>query len=68
MSETAFTAQDKLICVKRELGLRQRAYPRWVANGTMRQAASDKEIALMKAIIEDYEKLAEAERAAGRLI
>jgi hypothetical protein len=68
MSDQAFTNQEKLTCVKRELGLRRRAYPRWVGNGTMRQSAADREVALMEAIIADYEKLVEAEKAAGRLL
>lgn len=68
MSDQAFTNQDKLICAKRELALRNRAYPRWVANGTMRQSAADREVALMEAIIADYDKLVEAEKAAGRLL
>lgn len=41
---------DQLACVKREISMRRRAYPRWVADGRMTQAKADAEIAAMEAV------------------
>lgn len=38
-------------CAKRELGFRQRVYPRWVEAKRMTQARADEEIALMAEIV-----------------
>jgi hypothetical protein len=46
--------EDKLKCLGRELALRRNAYPKWVASGRMKQAAADREIEVIEAIIEDY--------------
>ncbi len=54
------TNQDKLTCVKRELQLRRRVYDRLVANGTMTPTTKEREIALMAAIVADYEALSQA--------
>ncbi len=48
--------QDKLACTQREIKQRRRVYARLVANGRMKQAAADREIAIMEAIAEDYRK------------
>ncbi len=48
--------QDKLVCVQREIAMRKRVYPRWVAAGRMAKAKADREIAIMEAIAEDYRK------------
>jgi hypothetical protein len=44
------TMADRLACVDRELALRRRVYPRWVAAGRMTQAKADREIELMQAV------------------
>ncbi len=69
MADT-FTNADKAKSARREFGLRRRAYPRWVANGTLTQAAADREIALMMEIADHFEQLAEAgrQRAAPTLL
>ena len=59
---TDFTAQDKLTCAVREVGWRQRVYPNRVDTGRMTQKQADREIAMMRAIAEDYQKLVESER------
>lgn len=56
------TAQEKLDCVARELKLRKLVYTRMVTSGRMTQRLADKEIALMTAIVEDYQALAQGER------
>jgi hypothetical protein len=56
------TAQDKLACVQRELAMRRKLYPRWVAEEKMTQQKSDREIAIMEAIVKDCEANVELER------
>lgn len=63
-----FTAADKLACAKRELAMRERVYPRWVKDQRMTQANSEKEIAIMRAIVADYQAQADALEIAGRLL
>lgn len=53
---------DKLACIRREIGMRKRVYPRWVAGGKMTQAKADAEISLMEAIAADYQRQVEGER------
>lgn len=48
------TREEKRACLVRELRLRKRAYPRWVAADRMRAEDAAREIHLMEAIIADY--------------
>lgn len=58
-----FTATDLAACAKRGAGYRRRVYAKRVANGGMRQATADREIAMMEKIAADYEaKAKETER------
>jgi len=56
------TAETKLACLDREIKMRRRVYPRWVADGRMTQAKADDEIKTMEAIADDYRKAAAQER------
>ncbi len=58
------TAAEKLACVEREIKMRKRVYPRWVADGRMTQQKADAEIATMEEIAEDYRVPAEKEKPA----
>lgn len=58
----AFTSDEKLQAVIRELGYRRRVYARRVAEKKMTQAQATKEIAVFEAIEADYRALAEKER------
>lgn len=52
MSELfAYTSVDLIGCAEREVKMRERVYPRWVAKGRMTQEKADRELALMKAIV-----------------
>ena len=51
---TDYTDEDKLKAAEREVKMRRRVYPRWVADGKMTQVQADREIAIMEAIAEDY--------------
>jgi len=44
----------KLACIQREIKMRERVYPRWVASGKMSQEKADLELEVMRAIAEDY--------------
>ena len=49
------TRDMKIAALKRELHMRGRVYPHRVAEGRMTQADADREIAVMHAILADYE-------------
>lgn len=51
---TDISRDEKRSCAERELKMRKRLYPRWVAAGKMTQAWADREILVMTAIMEDY--------------
>jgi hypothetical protein len=53
------TLDEQIICVKREIGMRQRVYPRWVASGKMKQDKADYEIATMEAVLKTLAELTE---------
>lgn len=42
---------DMIGCVQREINMRVKVYPRWVALGRMTQDQADREIAVMRAIL-----------------
>lgn len=52
------TDEEKLLCAKRELAMRERVYPVWVKNGKMKLDMAEYQIAVMKAIVADYEQKA----------
>lgn len=55
------TTTEKRDAVKREIAMRRRVYPRWVSDGRMTRAKADAEIAVMEAILADYEALVSKE-------
>jgi hypothetical protein len=48
---------EQIQCAERELAMRQKLYPRWVAGGRMKRDKSEKEIACMVAIIQTLKGL-----------
>lgn len=46
------TLQDQIDCVTREIGFRERLFPRWVRDNKLTQKTADLEIARMKAVRE----------------
>ena len=46
------TLQDQIDCVTREIGFREKLYPRWVSQNKLTQKTADLEIARMKAVRE----------------
>lgn len=59
---------DQLASARRELKLRRRVYPQWVATGRLRQDTADHEIACMEAIVATLEGLAPKEPTQGALL
>lgn len=52
------TPEQRLAAAERELAMRQRVYPGWVARGTMTDAKAAHEIAAMADIVEVLKGLA----------
>jgi hypothetical protein len=51
-----FTIEEKLKCIERELVMRRNLYPRRVRTGQMKLGTADREIGIMDAIREDYQR------------
>lgn len=50
------TTPDMLDELRRELALRQRLYPAWIAKGTLAKPKADRQIAVLKAVIAKIEE------------
>lgn len=50
MSDTTTPLADQLAAVQREIGMRRKAYPRWVSLGRMTQQQADRSLAVMEAV------------------
>ena len=48
------SVDDKLACIEREIKMRERVYPRWVADGRMTAEKAEHELAVMKEVWSDY--------------
>jgi hypothetical protein len=53
---------DQIACVRREIGMRERVYPKWVDAGRMKQDAADRELAAMRAVLVTLDALAREAR------
>ena len=51
--------EGKLRCLRRELKMREKAYPRWVAEGRMGAERGGYDLESLRQVVEDYSKLAE---------
>ncbi len=56
------TLDDQIACIRRELSMRQRVYPRWVDDGRMTQAKADHEVNTMMAVLATLERLQQQQR------
>ena len=48
---------EQIKCIKREIGMRKRVYPRWVENGNMTKEKAEHELAAMSAVLETLQSL-----------
>ena len=49
--------KNQLACAQRELGKRERNYPKWIRDGKLNPHVAEHEIAAMTAIVVNLEKL-----------
>ena len=59
------TIDEQIAEVKRELGLRQKLYPRWIEKRTLKQENADRQMALMQSILDTLKQLKGNERDSG---
>lgn len=62
MSEPFVSIAEQIACVKRELGMRERVYGRWVEVGKMTQAKAERETREMRAVLATLERVEQEER------
>lgn len=46
---------DQIKCVRREISMRERVYPRWIEQGKLKQEVADRELAHMRAVLDTLE-------------
>lgn len=56
------TIERQIECVRREVNMRRRVYPRWVAAGKMSQAKAAEEIEVMEAVHAHLESILAGQR------
>ena len=59
----SFTNRQKLQAIRREIKVRKWLYPRWIAQGKMREGHAEYELAIMYEIANDYGRLVEKEQS-----
>lgn len=60
---TDFTIDQQIAAVRREVGMRERVYPRFIAKGTLTEAEAERQIATMKAVQATLERLRDEQQA-----
>ena len=60
-----FTADELAACAEREVKFRERVYRDRVVRGRMKLAQANREIAMMRRIVEDYRRQAEGDSLFG---
>lgn len=50
---------EQIVCVEREINMRQRVYLRWVAAGKMKQHTAERELTVMRAVLETLRSTAQ---------
>ncbi len=60
-----YTLEMQIAAVRREIAMRERAYPRWVANAKMKPEKAVVELGAMRAVLVTLEGLQERSRAAA---
>lgn len=62
------TTYEKAQEIKREIKMRKRVYPFQVLQCKMKQDVADRNIAIMEAILKDYQVILEKEDPQGKLL
>lgn len=57
------TIDEQIKAVEREIGMRERVYPGWVAAKRMSQAKAEHEIAAMRAVLKTLQELRDGHRS-----
>lgn len=58
------TLDQQIACVRREIGMRERVYPKWVGAGRMKKETASHEISAMTAVLRTLEAFKEARNQA----
>lgn len=45
------TTHEMVTEIEREIAMRERVYPRWIADGKLKQAKADRQIAILRAAV-----------------
>lgn len=56
------TLQDQIICIRREIAMRNKVYPRWIENGKMKQDKAAWEVKCMENVLESLHRLVDLEK------
>lgn len=56
-----YTAQEIVEELEREVSMRKRVFPRWVAEGKLRADQAERRIGIMEQVLEDARKIAPAD-------
>lgn len=51
------TTHEMIAEIEREIVMRERVYPRWVADGKLKQAKADRQIAILRAAVRRLREL-----------
>jgi hypothetical protein len=67
---TTPTIYEQIACVDREIGIRERVYPRWVEKGKLTKQAADMEMERIRAVLDTLRRSITmlAERAPGETV
>ena len=57
MAEENHTYKQQIECVEREISMRQRVYPNWVAAKKLKQEKADYELACMRSVLHTLKTL-----------
>lgn len=56
-NEQNFTFKQQIECVEREISMRERVYPNWIAAKKLKQEKADYEFACMRAVLHTLKSL-----------
>lgn len=60
--------QEQILSVRREIAMREKVYPRWVASGKMKQHMAEREIRNMQAVLQTLEKVSPQNQVCAEIL